>query len=128
MIGMPFPEDDDTESPMQITSAVVNTGVVVTVTGEVDNSNAYRLERAANAAFQHEEAEVVAIDLTCLEFLGSGGLHAMVAMTRQAEERGTPLWFITGESQIVSRTIELAGMSEYFPLRHSLSDAPTVER
>jgi anti-anti-sigma factor len=127
MIGMPF-AGDDTESPMEITSAVVNTAMVLTVTGEIDNSNAYRLERAASAAFQHQEAEVVAIDLTQLEFLGSGGLHAMVAMTRQAEERGTPLRFVTGESRIVSRTIELAGMSEYLPLRHSLADDLTVER
>jgi len=122
VIAMPF-DDEDTESPMEITSAVVSAGVLVTVTGEIDNTNAYRLEEAASAAVQQEGAAVVAVDLTQVEYLGSGGLRALAAMASQAQERGTPLRFVTGERYAVARPIELAGLSAYLPLSPSIADA-----
>jgi anti-sigma B factor antagonist len=121
----------DVTSIAEITSEVLDTAVVVTVVGEIDNSNGHQLEAALGAALQRagqpEQAGVVAVDLTRVSFLGSAGLNALVNAACQAEWTTKPLRIVVNEHLPVIRPIQLTGLESMLVLFDSVADALSVE-
>jgi anti-sigma B factor antagonist len=110
---------------------MVDTAVVVTVTGEIDHSNAEQLEGAVDAALERaglpEEAGVVALDLCGVTFLGSAGLSALISASRQAKGSGKPLRIVVDEHRPVIRPIQLAGLQDLLALCYNVAAALALE-
>jgi len=120
-----------TGGQLEITSEVLDTAVVVTVVGEVDNTNADRLESAVGAALGRaglpEVAGRVAVDLVGVSFLGSAGLSALVDANDLARESGKSLRFVVNDHRPVLEPIQLGGLNQLLVLCYSLADALRLE-
>lgn len=91
---------------------------IVTVSGEVDLSNAQRLEVALYAAFEGWTAGVV--DLSGCEYIDSSGLNALVRF-RQATQARLSVAVVVGPS--TRRVLDIAGLAELFPIYSSRAEA-----
>ncbi len=85
--------------------------VLIRVTGEVDLSNAARVEAAIDSASK-EKSERVIVDLSGLEFIDSTGLSVLVEATRRSRENGNHLQ-VRGAKGQVRRILEVAGLHEW---------------
>jgi anti-sigma B factor antagonist len=119
------------EDQLEITSEVLDTAVVVTVVGEVDNSNADQLQRVVGAALDRagppHQAGAVAVDLTRVSFFGSAGLQALVQSADLAREGCKPLRIVVNEHRPVLLPIQLTGLDQLLALYDSLADALRFE-
>lgn len=111
---------DAVPSPMEITSAVVNTARVITATDEIDNSNAQLVQEAVDTALG--QADPVVVDLTRVTFIGSAGLSILVGATNKAREQGRTLPIVVGDNRSVIRRIQSTGLESVFVLYQSLAD------
>ena len=82
----------------------------VTVTGEVDVTNAGDFERALVDAVDRADA-VVTLDLRGVDYLGSDGVRGLMHAHRLASERGVR-WEVSA-SEIVHRALETAGLGDW---------------
>ena len=85
---------------------------VVVPTGELDYGSAPALEAALTRAFADAVRRVV-LDLGELEFIDSGGLHALLVTRRQAEAAGKAFSLVAGHRGL-QRTLEIAGVHNVF--------------
>ncbi|NUR24542.1 MAG: STAS domain-containing protein [Catenulispora sp.] len=88
-----------------------DSSVLVAVAGDVDLATADRLHTAV-APLIHP---AVQIDMRCadISFLDSAGLRVLLELNRRAQEAGATLT-LREPSEIVSRTLDLAGVAELF--------------
>ena len=85
---------------------------VVVPTGELDYGSAPALEASLARAFA-DAARRVVLDLRELEFIDSGGLHALLVARRQAEAAGKAFSLVAGHHGL-RRTLEIAGVHHVF--------------
>jgi anti-anti-sigma factor len=95
--------------------------VVVGLTGEVDVSNAHRLEKVIAAEVDDGAAGLV-LDLGGLEFIDSSGIHMLFGIAGVLRRRGCGFALVLKEGSAPHRVLELSGPQ---PLRwaHSSEDA-----
>lgn len=89
------------------------TVAVVVVLGEHDLSNAWVLrdELTAQAAAGRD----VVLDLSAAEFVDSTALHAVHEFARRLHEAGRRLVLQLGTSAVVSRALEIGGVTKVIP-------------
>lgn len=85
--------------------------ILIRVKGEVDLSNAARLEEAIHSACE-EAGRPIVVDLSGLEFIDSTGLSVLVAATRRFRENGNRLR-VRGASGQVRKILEVAGVHDW---------------
>ena len=85
---------------------------VVVPTGELDCGSALALEASLTRAFADPVRRVV-LDLRELEFIDSGGLHALLVARRRAEAAGKAFSLVAGHRGL-QRTLEIAGVHHVF--------------
>jgi anti-anti-sigma factor len=86
--------------------------ILIRVKGEVDLSNASRLEEAIDSACEDEAGRPILVDLSGLEFIDSTGLSVLVSATRRSRDNGNRLR-VRGASGQVRRILEVAGVHDW---------------
>lgn len=62
-----------------------------------------------------QSPECVILDLSCLDFIDSAGMHAVIELHRRSQQQHTRLVIFPGGPQ-VQRSFELTGLAEILPL------------
>ena len=116
---------------LEIITEPVDTAIIVTVIGEVDNLTAPQLRTAITAALERAGAQdvpgVVVIDMTPVSYLGSAGLSALVDTTGDARDRANALRIVVGEQRPVIRSIQVGGLDSYLTICNSVVDALALQ-
>jgi anti-sigma B factor antagonist len=110
-------------TPLEIISEPLDSAVLITVVGEVDNATAPRLRTVVAEALWRAGTGVAIIDLTRVSFLGSAGLSALIDVTDDAREHSKPLRIVVDAHHPVIRPIQLTGLESYLALCNSVADA-----
>ena len=84
------------------------TGVLLTVTGEVDSSTAPSLRAVVDRAFA-DRARSLTIDLEGVTFLDSAGLCVLAAAHRRATGQGVGM-HVLAASRAVIRPLQITGL------------------
>lgn len=95
--------------------------VVLTLSGELDATNAAEADEAVRIAWQDPPSYLV-FDLSRLVFMDSTGVRVLVRARRRAtEHEGTIV--LAGLTPSVSRIIELTGLNQVFTIHATLEQA-----
>jgi anti-anti-sigma factor len=86
---------------------------LLTVVGDLDIESADTFATLGRRAVEHGDA-VLIIDLSKCEFLDSTGIGSLVTVRNAAEDAGARI-YLQGESQRVTRVLDIAGLRGYFP-------------
>ena len=86
----------------------------LTPRGELDIATTPLLERAFDAVFGDDDAEMIVVDLTELSFMDSTGIHLLLRM-RAACERADRLRVVNG-SRAVERVLDVSGVRAHLPI------------
>jgi anti-anti-sigma factor len=95
--------------------------VVLTLTGELDVTNAAEAEEAVRVAWQDSPSHLV-FDLSRLTFMDSTGVRVLVRARRLATERHGTI-ALAGLTPSVSRIIEVTGLNQAFAIHATLDEA-----
>ena len=93
---------------VSIAVAASATGVVLTVTGEVDSSTAPSLRAVVDTAFA-DGARALTVDLDGVTFLDSAGLCVLAGAHRRAAEDGVALRVVASTRAVV-RPLQITGL------------------
>ncbi len=86
--------------------------ILIRAQGEVDLSNAARLQETLDSAFEEKPARPMLVDLGALQFIDSTGLSVLVEATRRSRENGNRFQ-VRGATGQVRRVLEIAGVYEW---------------
>jgi anti-sigma B factor antagonist len=102
---------------------------VVTPRGELDVAAAPAFEAALTQASDQDGILGIVVDLSCLDFMDSSGLRAVVLADRRVRERGLRFALVRG-GEPVHRVFELTRMTGRLPWVKTPGDllADTGER
>jgi anti-anti-sigma factor len=117
----PVPHDPDPERPMThatLTETTVGRTLHITVTGEIDLSNAGDVESRVLSVATDQLARVV-VDLTGVDYLDSAGLQVLFTLATRLEEAGVALELVVPRDSPVRSAIDITGMSSVVPVRLS---------
>jgi anti-anti-sigma factor len=92
---------------LQISSALVDGAVRVSLQGELDLASARRLEEHFATIDEHPPARVV-VDLSSLAFIDSSGLRVLLLADARAREHHYELVLLAGQEP-VQRVFEMTG-------------------
>lgn len=104
------------EGALGLLVAVCQQGTTVTISleGELDLAQRPGLRKATNDVLG-QSPECVILDLSCLDFIDSAGMHAVIELHRRSQQQHTRLVIFPGGPQ-VQRSFELTGLAEILPL------------
>ncbi|MCW3015765.1 MAG: metal transporter substrate-binding protein [Solirubrobacterales bacterium] len=85
---------------------------LITLSGDLDLSNAAKLERVLREAADSGATEIV-VDLSHLQFIDSTGVQLLILADRGAEAAGRRFSLLRG-TNMVQRVFEVCGLSETF--------------
>jgi anti-sigma B factor antagonist len=94
---------------------------VLTLTGELDVTNAAEAEEAVRLAWRDSPSCLV-FDLTRLTFMDSTGVRVLVRARRRAAERNEAVMLV-GLTPSVARIMEVTGLNRAFPIHATLEEA-----
>lgn len=86
--------------------------LVLTVTGEIDESTGQRLRTAIGDALDEPGQGPVVVDLRGVSFMGSTGVAVLVDADWQAKQRGGLLRVVLGDARAVIRPLEATGVTD----------------
>jgi anti-anti-sigma factor len=92
---------------------------VVTLTGEVDLSNAAMVRRAILESVPNLDMEV-AVDLTRVRYLDSAGIAMLFDLARRLSEHNQRLTMVVPSASLVRRSLEASGWPPDAPVLESL--------
>jgi anti-sigma B factor antagonist len=103
--------DDERSAEIVIDTLVDPTGIpIVSLSGELDSSNAGSLE-AAVASLTAEQPEQLIFDLSRLRFMDSAGIAVLIGAAAQVKAV-----HLRDPSPIVRRVVEVTGLSDVLPI------------
>jgi anti-anti-sigma factor len=85
---------------------------LITLSGDLDLSNAAKLEYVLREAARSDATETV-VDLTHLKFIDSTGLQLLILADRNAQAAGRRFQLLPG-SEMVQRVFDVCGLSDAF--------------
>jgi anti-anti-sigma factor len=88
----------------------------ITITGEIDLSNAPAVERQILDAIPNDLGDV-AVDLSSLDYIDSAGLRLLFTLGTRLETLQINLTLLVPTDSSVRRMIDLAGVAELIPIR-----------
>jgi anti-sigma B factor antagonist len=100
------------ENEFRVDVHSTNAGVVLEVFGELDVASAPQLEAQLERA---DDAPLVVIDLSSLEFIDSTGLGILVRAHQTAQEHDRQFALVQGTGQ-VERLLDLTGIADQLPV------------
>jgi anti-sigma B factor antagonist len=114
----PVPEADAEPAKLQIRVQNANGPAVVRLAGEIDLSNASRLQDQLSVLVEHGH---VVVDLSDVTFIDSTGLSAFIVGHRRATAAGTGM-HLAGATGTVRRLLELTQLDRHLN-HHDALDA-----
>ena len=96
--------------------------VIVTLTGEIDLSNASDLESAILEAVPNG-ADGLLLDVSQLDYLDSSGVRLLLSVAGRLSWRGQGFALASPEGSRCRRVLSLAGVEGAFPIAASVPDA-----
>lgn len=102
---------------LAITTDADQGNAVISVTGEVDVSNAAELRSALDAALSEGPAEVV-VDLSGVPYIDSTGIGVLVGAAHRASESGARLTVARPQRNVL-RVLGLLGVGADFNIQES---------
>jgi anti-sigma B factor antagonist len=97
------------------------TGILLTVTGEIDSSTAPSLRAVVDTAFA-DGARELTVDLEGVTFLDSAGLCVLAAAHRRAIEDGVVLRVVASGRAVV-RPLQITGLYDLLAVEQSRPSA-----
>ncbi|WP_246127966.1 STAS domain-containing protein [Amycolatopsis rhizosphaerae] len=107
---------------VHVTTETQGAAVVLVVSGDIDMVTAPEFEKALLAALR-DRPEVLVVDLSAVEFLGSAGLTALVTARQEAGSDTTLR--VVAESSTTARPLQLTGLDQEIPLYRTREEALT---
>jgi anti-anti-sigma factor len=107
-----------------VTVSEQGTTTTISLVGELDLAQQPAMHKATSDVLQCSP-ECVLLDLSCLDFIDSAGIHAVIELYRRSEEQHTRLVIVPGTTQ-VQRSFELVGLIEILPFLSDEVDARAV--
>ena len=98
--------------PLELSAEDMGVSTVVRVAGEIDLRTAPRFEAYMRDQLAHTHA-VFMVELSGVDYLGSAGLEALLAVRAECSHRGVDLVFAEC-SFAVLRAFEASGLTESF--------------
>ena len=98
---------------MEISANKQSGGVLLTVVGRLDTSNAAQFETACDPWIRGGEKNIVA-DLSRLEYISSMGLGYLLTITKRLQSAGGKL-VVCGLNGMVKQVFGLAGLDKLIP-------------
>ncbi|HEX8869263.1 MAG TPA: STAS domain-containing protein [Lentzea sp.] len=108
--------------PISVQTIHIGPVPVTSVAGEIDMMT----DDVVMGELQDQLADapdVLVIDLSKVEFMGSSGINVLIHGRAQASERGTRLVVVAPDDSFVDRVLTLAGVKQMFDLRADLESA-----
>lgn len=116
---MPINDDDDgAPAPcrdtdlLTVRTAQDRSTFLITLSGDLDLSNAAKLKHVLREAARSDATEMV-VDLTHLQFIDSTGLQLLILADRDAHAAGRAFSLLRGSDKI-QRVFEVCGLSDAF--------------
>jgi anti-sigma B factor antagonist len=106
---------------LTVVTHTVGECVVLTLTGELDVTNADQAEEAVRVAWQESPSRLV-FDLSRLTFMDSTGVRVLVRARRWATRHGATV-VLTGLTPSVARIMEVTGLNRAFAIHATLDEA-----
>jgi anti-sigma B factor antagonist len=97
-------------APLDIAVSGRQDTVHLTLTGEIDVSNADRVLACAQRQLNKPQVTRLIVDLARVGFIDSSGLHTLVRSRRHADDLGK-MFRITGHHGHVATVIEITGLT-----------------
>jgi anti-anti-sigma factor len=107
-------------SPLSLDSQRLIVGVMITVTGELDITNAAQLETYVRRQMLPREA--VVLDLAGLTFMDSSGLDVLLRLHAALRHHGSDL-HVTAVHGMPARILQITGIDEALNLHSSVEQA-----
>lgn len=104
----------DTDQALEIRTLEPGERTLLDVGGEIDVHTCAELERSVRDAYGAGATSVV-LDVADVAFIDSSGLRSLIALQREAGERGGALE-LRAASRPVVRLLEVTGLSGMFPV------------
>jgi anti-sigma B factor antagonist len=104
----------DTDQALEIRTLETGERTVIDIGGEIDVHTCSELESAVREAYGAGATGVV-LDVADVAFIDSSGLRSLIALQREAGERGGSLE-LRSASRPVVRLLEVTGLSGMFPI------------
>jgi anti-anti-sigma factor len=98
---------------LDITIAEQGTTTTISLQGEWDLAQQSAM-RAAISDILARSPECVVLDLSCLDFIDSTGIHGVIELQKRSQQQRARLVIVPGPGQ-VQRTFELVGLTEILP-------------
>ena len=98
--------------PLELSADHTGSSTVVTVAGEIDLATAPQFEAFLRDQLAHTRA-VFMLDLSGVDYLGSAGLEALLAVRAECKRRGVDLVFAECSFSVL-RTFEVSGFTGVF--------------
>lgn len=111
------------ELPFRTTRENVGTAVVVHVAGELDRETAGELSDCLRGAVRSVDPPApVVVDLTCVDFLGAGGVGLLLDHQDECVSKGSAL-VVVANSAAVLRPLRALELTDVLGVRPCLADA-----
>jgi anti-anti-sigma factor len=110
---VPSPLGPEQQPPFTVDSVASDGGTVVRAGGELDMATVDRLRGHLHDAIR--DAKSIELDMTEVTFIDSTGLRALIMAREAAAGAGREFGVIP--SAAVRKLVELAGLTEFIPLR-----------
>ncbi|SEH03127.1 stage II sporulation protein AA (anti-sigma F factor antagonist) [Nonomuraea solani] len=107
-------------SPLYLDSQQLITGMLVSVVGEVDHSNADQLESYVSRTCR--PGEPVVLDLGGLTFLDSRGLHALLRLHAAMRQQEATL-YLAAVQDVPARVLQITGIWDAMNIHSSVEGA-----
>lgn len=104
------------DEPLGVLGIVVTehaTTTTISLQGECDLAQRPAIREAVSRVLERSPERVV-LDLSCLNFIDSVGIHAIIELHRRSEQQCARLVIVPGGPQ-VQRTFELLGLTAILP-------------
>ncbi|WP_329791205.1 STAS domain-containing protein [Lentzea sp. DG1S-22] len=109
-------------APISVQTSQDETVPVTAVAGEIDMSTADLVRDEVHARLA-AKPDVLVLDLSAVEFIGSAGVHLLVHSQMEAEDHGTRLAVVVPEQSFASRVLRTAGVHQMLDLHTDLPSA-----
>jgi anti-sigma B factor antagonist len=95
---------------------------IVSIAGEIDTSNADEVKRAL-AGLTHTSRGGLIIDLSCLEFIASAGIRALLSLAKRPDAEAGPVGLVVPSNSPIRRVLLIVDVPKAIPLYGSISAA-----
>ncbi len=119
--GRAGPHQDQHHDDLSIHVHVVDDMHVFELTGSLDIATSPTVRAALTSASERGSHRLI-VDLTCVDFLDSTGLGALIGAQRRAKEFGGEVRLVAKEGQIL-RLLRITGLLKVFAVYPTLDDA-----